>query len=498
MRNTQYLVAVALLSASVLAGGSPEQPANKNTPARAQREQDADARVHKTPAQVEGALKATVARGDNDDTAANFAEAHARAGGAAARALEAPANAAQVTNLPKLGALAVGRRQLSTYTEFPVGLFSTQIEAASWPNAYTFVTESDCFIAACCASGWSGFKTCAATSPKGRTHNNDLTISGTASDKVLRVVQSGTDEAVQVQMPLELNGISFGLKYKWKGNRGNPYYHFSPWLTSSLVYDEDGQRITDDDRASLPYMQFVYDQWHKTNGRYCTQSRVDGLVIRAPGVSDVDKEMVCDVSNHLDAIEFGVWFETEQFWTRASDEVSMTYTARSRKVGESSWNEKTITFPTEYEGVTVRAFMLSLSNWWTGHWAELADITILDGTEKAARPSGVDRGPQSSLDAPRGRRPAPRNDDGAGIFSPSRLPPQPDVAQRAEAAAFEELRAERRREATLRRLVDAEANAQAQREEEERLWRADAARRPATPEGWTPPADGGESDGWSD
>ena len=70
MRNTQYLVAVALLSASVLAGGSPEQPANKNTPARAQREQDADARVHKTPAQVEGALKATVARGDNDVTAA--------------------------------------------------------------------------------------------------------------------------------------------------------------------------------------------------------------------------------------------------------------------------------------------------------------------------------------------------------------------------------------------------------------------------------------------
>jgi len=72
------------------------------------------------------------------------------------------------------------------------------------------------------------------------------------------------------------------------------------------------------------------------------------------------------------------------------------------------------------------------------------------------------------------------------------------VEIRAEAAAFEELRAERRREATLRRLMDAEANAQVQREEEERLWRADAARRPATPEGWTPPADGGESDGWSD
>ena len=70
--------------------------------------------------------------------------------------------------------------------------------------------------------------------------------------------------------------------------------------------------------------------------------------------------------------------------------------------------------------------------------------------------------------------------------------------QQAERAAFEELRAERRREATLRRRMDAEANAQVQREEEERLWRADAARRPATPEGWTPPADGGESDGWSD
>ena len=110
--------------------------------------------------------------------------------------------------------------------------------------------------------------------------------------------------------------------------------------------------------------------------------------------------------------------------------------------------------------------------------------------------SSFSSGPQSSLDAPRGRR--PRNDDGAGIFSPSRLPPQPDVAQRAEAAAFEELRAERRGGATLRRLLDAEANAQVQREEEERLWRADAARRPATPEGWTPPADGGESDGWSD
>jgi hypothetical protein len=177
MRNTQYLVAVALLSASVLAGGSPEQPANKNTPARAQREQDADARVHKTPAQVEGALKATVARGEHDDAAANFAEAHARAGGAAARALEAPANAAQVTNLPKLGALAAGRRQLSpSLIEHPVGLYSTQTEAASSPNQFNFVTTTDCFIKACCAAGWSGRKTCEATSPKGRTHKNDLTV----------------------------------------------------------------------------------------------------------------------------------------------------------------------------------------------------------------------------------------------------------------------------------------------------------------------------------
>ena len=137
MRNTQYLVAVALLSASVLAGGSPEQPANKNTPARAQREQDADARVHKTPAQVEGALKATVARGEHDDAAANFAEAHARAGGAAARALEAPANAAQVTNPPKLGALAADRRQLSSSSSWSeVGLYSTQTEAESSTNDY--------------------------------------------------------------------------------------------------------------------------------------------------------------------------------------------------------------------------------------------------------------------------------------------------------------------------------------------------------------------------
>ena len=65
--------------------------------------------------------------------------------------------------------------------------------------------------------------------------------------------------------------------------------------------------------------------------------------------------------------------------------------------------------------------------------------------------------------------------------------------------AFEELRAERRREAKLKALMDAEANAQVQREEEERLWRADAARRPASPAaGWTPPADWGESGGWSE
>ena len=332
MRNVLNLVAVALLSTSTLALSSPglRGIAKKPTRVRAQREQDADARVHKTPAQVEGALRATVERGEEDDAAANFAEAHARAGGAAARALEAPANAAQVGNLSKLGALAAGRRQLSTYTEFPVGLFSTQTEAASSPNKFNFVTGSDCFIKACCAAGWSGRKTCEATSPKGRTHKNDLTvITGTDGGKILRAKQSGTDEAVQGQMPVELSGNPLALEFKWSGKRGSPYYHHSVWLSSSLGYDEDGQSITDDDRVDLPHVQFVYDQWHKTNGRYCTQSRVAGLVIRAPGVPEVDKEMVCDTTNHLDAIEFGPWFEIEQFWTWLSNNVSMVYTARS-------------------------------------------------------------------------------------------------------------------------------------------------------------------------
>ena len=279
--RTAKVLALALLGTSALALSSPglRGIAKKPTRVRAQREQDADARVHKTPAQVEGALRATVARGEHDD--ATVAEAHARAGGAAARALEAPANAAQVGNLSKLGALAAARRQLSTYTKFPVGLFSTQTEAASWPNQYTFVTESDCFIKACCAAGWSGRKTCEATSPKGRTHKNDLTvITGTDGGKILRAKQSGTDEAVQGQMPVELSGIALALEFKWSGKRGSPYYHHSVWLSSSLGYDEDGQSITDDDRVDLPHVQFVYDQWHKTNGRYCTQSRVAGLVVQ--------------------------------------------------------------------------------------------------------------------------------------------------------------------------------------------------------------------------
>ena len=138
----------ALFNASALPPSSPEQLAGKNTPARAQREQDADAQIHKTPAQVEGSPRAAVALGEHDDAAGKPAEAHARADEAAAWGLKAPANAAQETNLSKPAALAADRRQLSTYTEFPVGLFSTQIEAASWPNEYTFVTESDCFIAA--------------------------------------------------------------------------------------------------------------------------------------------------------------------------------------------------------------------------------------------------------------------------------------------------------------------------------------------------------------
>lgn len=381
MRNTQYLVAVALLSTSTLALSSPRLRG-----------------IAEKPTRVEGALRATVVRGEHDDTAANFAEAHARAGGAAARALEAPAQETpSLVNMSEASALAAGGRQLSSYTEFPVGLFSTQNEAASWPNEYTFVTESDCFIAACCASGWSGEKTCEATSPKGRTHKNDLTvITGTDGGKVLRAKQTGTDEAVQGQMAVDLSGNAFGLKFKWKGKRGNPYYHFSPWFTSSLVYNEDGQRITDDARVSLPHTQFVYDQWHKTNGRYCTQSRVDGLVIRAPGVPEVDKEMVCDTTNHLDAIEFGVWFELEQFWTWLSNNVSMVYTARSRKAGELEWNEKKVNFETQYPRVNIiKALMLSLSNWWTGHDAELADIILMDGNEKTTFPSAPPAPPRS-------------------------------------------------------------------------------------------------------
>ena len=333
MRNVLNLVAVALLSTSTLALSSPglRGIAKKPTRVRAQREQDADARVHKTPAQVEGALRATVARGEHDDAAANFAEAHARAGGAAARALEAPANAAQVGNLSKLGALAAGRRQLSTsLIEHPVGLYSTQTEAASSPNKFNFVTEIDCFIKACCAAGWSGYKTCEATSPKGKTHKNDLTvITGTDGGKVLRAKQTGTDEAVLGQLPVQLSGNELGLEFKWSGKRGSRYYHHSVWPSSALGYDEDGQRITDDDRVDLPHVQFKDDSWHSTNGRYCAQSRVAGLVIRAPGVPEVDKEMVCDTNNHLDAIEFGPWFEIQQFWTWLSNNVSMVYTARS-------------------------------------------------------------------------------------------------------------------------------------------------------------------------
>ena len=313
MRNTQYLVAVALLSASVLAGSSPEQPANKNTPARAQREQDADAQIHKTPAQVEGSPKAAVALGEHDDAAAKPAEAHARAVGAAAWGLKAPANAAQETNLSKPSALAAGGRQLSSYTEFPVGLVSTQTEADSWPNEYTIVTESDCFIRACCASNWRGSNTCQATSSTGRTHTGDLTVtSGTAYDKVLRVQQSYTDEVVIVQTPVNnLIGTSIALRYNFRANKGSSYFHASPRFTSSPHYDDQGQPITDGDRKTLPYIGWIFDRWHTTNGRFCSQSQVDGIVIRAPGVTDVDKNMLCEPSNHVAAIEFGPWFETE-------------------------------------------------------------------------------------------------------------------------------------------------------------------------------------------
>ena len=69
--RTAKVLALALLSTSTLALSSPglRGIAKKPTRVRAQREQDADARVHKTPAQVEGALRATVERGEEDDAA---------------------------------------------------------------------------------------------------------------------------------------------------------------------------------------------------------------------------------------------------------------------------------------------------------------------------------------------------------------------------------------------------------------------------------------------
>ena len=117
----------ALFNASALPPSSPEQPANKKTPARAQREQDADAQIHKTPAQVEGSPKAAVVLGKHDDAAAKPAEAHARADGAAALALEAPAQETpSLVNKSEASALAVGRRQLSSSSSWSeVGLYST-------------------------------------------------------------------------------------------------------------------------------------------------------------------------------------------------------------------------------------------------------------------------------------------------------------------------------------------------------------------------------------
>ena len=66
MRNTQHLVAVALLGTSALALSSPglRGIAKKPTRVRAQREQDADARVHKTPAQVESSQAVARRLGD--------------------------------------------------------------------------------------------------------------------------------------------------------------------------------------------------------------------------------------------------------------------------------------------------------------------------------------------------------------------------------------------------------------------------------------------------
>ena len=64
MRDMINLDGGALLNASALPPSSTEQLATKNTPARAQREQDADAQIHKTPAQVKGSTAVARRLGD--------------------------------------------------------------------------------------------------------------------------------------------------------------------------------------------------------------------------------------------------------------------------------------------------------------------------------------------------------------------------------------------------------------------------------------------------
>ena len=64
MRDMINLDGGALFNASALPPSSPEQPANKKKPARAQREQDADAQIHKTPAQVESSQAVARRLGD--------------------------------------------------------------------------------------------------------------------------------------------------------------------------------------------------------------------------------------------------------------------------------------------------------------------------------------------------------------------------------------------------------------------------------------------------
>ena len=174
-------------------------------------------------------------------------------------------------------------------------MYHTVSEAESSPYVYNLVDQRDCYTSACCASNWDGIKTCQASSSTGRSHSNDLTIiSDEPYQKVVHYEEHYTDEAVRSQVELEppLEGNTIGMKYKFKGNKGSNYFQFYPILTTTPTYTLTGQVISDNNRITLPYILWIYDNWHMANGRYCDQSTVSGIMIRAPGDGDFDKTMV--------------------------------------------------------------------------------------------------------------------------------------------------------------------------------------------------------------